>query len=162
MNEYGVTPFPIRMKLVKALLIPIFTYCSFLFMDCSRESWNILNKCFNSCLRYIHCLRKYDSLSSVQNSILGCDLETHFKLLACVFIHKLLTTKSPKYLYDILSFPRTRRHKSLKIDIHNYSARKKSFFINGPLIWNSLPDRIKDIESINDFKEKCLHFLKSN
>lgn len=79
------TPLIIRQMLVKALLIPKLTYCSIIFMGCSRASWKKINIAFNSCLRYIYQLRKYDSLSRYQCSFLRVPIEKYLHFRASVY-----------------------------------------------------------------------------
>lgn len=153
------TPIHTRRHLVKALLLPIFTYCSNIFMALPRSQWDRLNICFNACTRYVHGLRKFDSISGFKGSILGCDLETYMKFRSCTFIHKLIQTKSPDYLFKNIHLPRIPRHRALATQSHKKSIREKSFFIYSVKLWNNLPDEIRDILGFGEFSDRCWYHL---
>ena len=149
----------IRLHLVRSIIIPIFSYGANLFLACSRGLWSKINLCFNACVRYVFNLRKFDSVSSVKNLILGCDLETYLKFHSCLFIFKLLKNKYPKMLYDKISFPKFRRNNLLSVPSHFNKIRERSFFVNS--MWNNLPDNVRKIEAFAKFKNECWNFFSN-
>lgn len=157
-----LTPLNTRKLLVHALLIPKLTYCSSIFIGCNRAAWKQITSVFNSCLRYIFQLRKYDSLSSYRHSLLGCDIEKFLHFRSCLYIFKLLRTKSPAYLYENLLFPRFVRGRTLSLPAKlNSSQFCNSFFVMGVRLWNSLSSEIRLLESLAVFKAECLAYLTS-
>ena len=153
------TPKLTRKRLVQALLIPKLTYMSNIYMNCSRASWKQIDSCFNSCLRYVFALKKFDSISSYKNEIFGCNIECFVSYRACIFIFLLLKNKSPGYLYNELNFPRYPRNRALKTPARENVCNSKSFFVYGAHLWNSLSLKIRSIDSVEAFKQECLSYL---
>ena len=153
------TPKLTRKRLVQALLVPKFTYMSNIFMNCSRTSWKQIDSCFNSCVRYVHALKKFDSVSLFRNEILGCNIECFIKYRACIFMFFLLKNKSPGYLYNEVNFPRYPRNQALKTPSRENVCNSKSFFVYGVHLWNSLSSKIRSIDSVEAFRHECLSYL---
>lgn len=159
-QSQSFTPKPTKKRLVEALLVPKFLYCSNIFMGCSRALWSLIKRTFNSCLRYIHNLRKFDSVSLHQDSLLGCPIENFIYYRACLFLFYLLRSGSPHYLYENLVIPRLPRNRSLRVPTARMAEqRKKSFFILGVQLWNSLDSEVRQTESAVAFKRECLAFF---
>ena len=86
--------------------------------------------------------------------------------LTCILMFKCLHNLAPNYLSDHIV------HQS---NIHNYSTRltqnqvfvpfgrsqyfQKSFQVNGPKLWNSLPEHVTQCENILSFKYQCKKWL---
>ena len=68
---------------------------------------------------------------------------------------KSLNGLAPVYLQDLFS----ERHTDY--DMRD-SLRKRSFGYSGALLWNSLPENIRAIRSIREFKKKINHALKAS
>ena len=157
-----VTPPQLRLKLVRALIVPKLLYCSPIFCGCSRESWSQLNVAFNKAARYIFNVNQYQSVSPFTEKILGCNLESYLQYRSCLLIFNLLKTTKPEYLFENLIFPRFPRSralgcaKSLKTKQFN-----SSFFVEGVRLWNSLDAHIRRLDSTERFKKECLTFLAS-
>jgi hypothetical protein len=52
-----------RRRLVVALLVPKFQYCDILYSQSSMGNRDRLNKCYNSCARYVYNIRSSESIS---------------------------------------------------------------------------------------------------
>lgn len=154
------TPKETRNRLVQALLIPKFLYCSNIFMGCSRSSWNKIKLAFNACIRYIFNRRKFESISSFKDSLLGCSIEGFMHYRSCIFLFNLLRDKTPEYLYEKLSFPRFPRYNMLNRPTSLRTIQlNTSFFAFGVHLWNSLSPNLRSIKSATVFRQKCLlHF----
>jgi hypothetical protein len=156
------TPRETRNRLVQALLIPKFLYCSNIFMGCSRASWCKLKLAFNACIRYIFNLRKFDSVSSYKDSLLGCPIEGFMYFRSCIFLFNLLRDKTPEYLFEKLSFPRFPRHNMLnRPNSLRTTQLNTSFFAYGVHLWNSLSPNLRSTKSATTFRQKCLHHFAS-
>ena len=77
----------------------------------------------------------------------------------CCEIYKTKNQLNPSYINDILE-TRTSRYPSRKPnDLYVPSANQKTFGLNsfrveGPKIWNTLPEDVKTAKSLLDFKSK--------
>lgn len=159
-QSQSLTPLATRKLLVQSLLIPKLTYCSNIFMGCSRSSWQKISNLFNSCVRYAFNLKKFASISSYKNQLLGCSIESYVHFRSCLFIFHLLKNKSPPYLFEELSFPRFPRGRLLGLPTQRKSKQmSNSFFVLGIHLWNSLSPEIRMLSSVTTFKSRCLsHF----
>lgn len=161
-QSQNIVPLSTRVLLVKALLLPKLLYCSNIFMGCSKSAINKIAIVFNSCIRYIYRIRKFESVALHRNNLLGCSIEKFFQVRACIFMFKLLRVKSPTYLYENLVFPRYRRNNLLGFPAQQKSNQfRKSFFVLGVRFWNSLSSEIRNVESLPVFKAECLSYLAS-
>lgn len=161
-QSQSFTPLATRKLLVKSLLIPKILYCSNIFMGCSRASWAKLNMLFNSCLRYAYGLRKFDSISSYTSLLLGCPLENFTQYRSCVFLFNLLRSKSPRYLYDQLFFPRFPRQRQMSFPLNRKcSQMATSFNVMGIHLWNSLSAEVRMADSATNFRHLCLSYFAS-
>lgn len=157
------TPQSTRLRLVQALLIPKLTYCSNIYMGCSRASWDKIRLTFNACLRYIFNLKKFDSVSNYTNNVVGCNIENFLYFRSCLFLFKLIKTKNPLYLYSKLLFPRLQRNGLLNLPtLRKSKQRNMSFFVQGIRLWNSLNSDLRTIVSTQSFRRECLDYFASN
>lgn len=150
-----------KTKLVKTLLLPHFIYGNVIFSHLSVETERHLKVCFNSCIRFIYNLRRYDHVSQYQSSILGIPLQKYFHLQLLVFLFKLIKFKEPTYLYEELSFSRSQRTHNILIPTHHTNYLGNSFVVRGARLWNALPHRLKNLTSISDFKQQCREYLRN-
>lgn len=155
------TPKHIRLLLVKALLVPIFTYCEVIFCRMDSESSRRLRVCFNSCLRYIHGLRFYDHISHLECSLLGMSLANYYKFRVALFLCKLIASKIPDYLFQRISFASSSRSLQLLVPRHRTALYGRMFFAHAIRTWNQLPIGIRrESFVIGRFFNSCWsHFL---
>lgn len=155
----NVTPQLTRKRLVQALIMAKFMYLSNIYMSCSRALWNQITLCFNSCLRYIFGLKKFDSISPYRDELLGCSIENFVKFRACLFMFNLLRHKSPLYLYNEINFPRRPRNGRIVATKCRNCQESKSYFVYCVHLWNSLSSDIRCLDSVSAFKQECLSYL---
>lgn len=156
----NVTPRCTRLRLIKTLIIPKFLYCSNIYMGCSRESWRKINIAFNACARYIFGLKKFQSVSAFTKNILGCSIESYIHFRSCIFMHNLLKTQSPEYLFQLLNFPSHPRGGVLRLpDSYRSKQVEQSFFVQGVRHWNSLSSDLRSINSLSAFRCECLNYF---
>jgi Reverse transcriptase (RNA-dependent DNA polymerase) len=147
------TPTETRRKLAVALLLPKFQYCDILYSQSSEGNKSRLNKCYNSCARYVYSIRRSESISGPAKNITGVTLNQLYGYRICSFYHRLISQREPVYLWDKLRFGRSQRTGVLIPPRHNHFDRKNSFFIEGANRWNSLPSEVRSARSVETFKE---------
>lgn len=153
-------PRSLRKKLIVSLVLPHFLFGDIIFSNCSALCKRKLEVCFNACLRFIFKRRKYDSVSDVVNSIVGCPLFTYYKLRHSLLMFKLRLTKQPIYLYRNLQFASSDRTCNLIIPSHSSSIMSNSFIVSSAVLWNSLPNEIKSCTKLMKFKTLCKSFFE--
>lgn len=153
------TPRSVRKQLVVCLCVPHFIYCASVLGRLDSFCQAKLNRAFNSCVRYIYGLRKFDRISMYVNSVLGCDIISYLRYRSLCFLFKLILSRKPYYLFQNLEFGSSLRTRNL-IPLANSTAQlNASFFVRTICDWNGLPTDIKLCTSCSLFKYKCLHFF---
>lgn len=143
---------PVRLKLVRAVVMPIITYCDIVYYPgLSTALKDQVHRCFKSSIRFVFKMNRYDTTESVRNTILGHDLANNYRHRICCFFYKAWNGKLPEYILDHLQRGQMERTRSYRIPRHTASA-KKSVLIYGIPYWNQLPADVKSKPSIVAFK----------
>ena len=152
------TPEETRRRLVVALLLPKFQYCDVLYSQSSEGNKARLNKCYNSCARYVYSIRTRESISQYAKKITGRTLGQMYGYRICSLYRKLSSQRGPAYLFAKLRFGRSQRTNIIIPPRHNYTEHGNSFFVKGASMWNSLPLEIRSTSSNEAFeKSDYLH-----
>lgn len=145
----------LRRRLFLSFVFPHFLYADAVLYGMSEGCMKKLNRCFNACIRYVFRLNKYDHISSFRNRLIGCDLSTYFDFKICWFIKRLLTSRSPTYLYNKLNFSFDFNN-NLRLIVRSNRLRcsNSSAFVKGVSLWNNLPVTLKRVASRSVFMER--------
>lgn len=143
-----------RLRLVRALVVPIFSYGCIVYSGMSAELKAKLQVALNACTRFVFGLRKRDRIGAHHNTILGCTLTNYFEHSTCNMLFKIIKNHEPSYLYDRLSFSRSARLVGLKVPLRRLSSYNGMFFLLGPGLWNALPRELRTTRSEAEFKRK--------
>lgn len=153
------TPVETKKRLVKLLIMPIITYSVLVYSKLDSHSSHKLFVAFNNVTRYVFALRRFSHVSDVSKAILGCSITSYLDARNCIFLHKLIYSKTPPYLYNKLRFSVSNRSLNLILPKFNYLQSQRLFFINAIRLWNLLPNNIKNINRTSSFKHSILlHF----
>jgi len=125
----------------------------------SKECEKRLILVFNACVRYVHKLRKYDHISHVSNTLIGCSLISYYKFRVVNFLFLLLQNRKPAYLFNKLTFARSVRTCNIIIPSNSCVHYNSSLFITGIMFWNSLPLVIKSCTSVLKFRSLVMDFI---
>lgn len=153
-------PLPLRRRLVISLIVPLLTYGDSIFSYANANCLRKLDICFNACLRYIYKRKKFDHLTDIRNTILGCDLTTHYKYRMLVQLFVILKNKQPEYLYNSIQFARSSRTQNLNYPIARSNHMLNSFAVRSAQLWNALPNWIKLASTITEFKRLLKSHMK--
>lgn len=146
------TPLNIRMLLAKTYLVPTLIYGCELFAFCNSDSKRKLNVTYNNIARYVFGLKRFDRVSDYSKKIFGLSFDNLLICRSLIFLHKIIYTCTPSYLYDKLSFMRSNRGKRLVQIRHNSHLSEQHFFVNTIRIWNQLPVPIQTTSNARQFK----------
>jgi hypothetical protein len=116
--------------------------------------------------RTIVMKRKYDHITPVLYSLHWLPVVYRIQYKVLVMVYKALNGMTPSYLSDlntIKSKPRSLRSNSrFLLDIPKVSlksAGNRAFSYAGPLLFNELPEDIKNVETLLAFKGKLKTYL---
>ena len=152
------TPLNVRRGLFDALLLPHFLYCDIIYSATSVGIFRRLQLAFNSCLRYVLDLKKYDHISQYSTFLLGCDLSTYFNVRAATFLFKILKYPTPSYLLPYRSLANSERTSNVTVPTYPRGSHfDSSFRVRASTIWNNIqPHHIKRSTSLASFKSSLL------
>jgi len=147
-------PVHVRLMLAKTYLLPTLLYGVEIFSSCDEASLNKLKVTFNDIARYVFAKRRGDHITSFANEIFGMPFVNFLKYRTLLFLHKIINTKEPLYLYNKLQFSQSSRTKNLVPKAYMYLNSQRSFYVNSVRLWNMLPNNIKHVYSGPQFKNK--------
>ena len=144
--------------LCNSLVLSHFNFADIVYHPClTKQDQARIQRVQNACIRFIFGCKRYESVS---NKIVECNWLTMYQrriLHTCCFHHKLLRTKIPRYLFDKIITRgsvhnlNTRNRSLLTPPPHSSALYQRSFSYNITKLYNSLPNRLKQL---NDFKFK--------
>ena len=156
------TPQHIRMLLAKTYLMPTLLYGCEIYANCDSKDKYKLNKLFNNIIRYIFCLRKYDHVSMYCKKLYSMTFDNLLKFRVIVYIHKIIVTKMPPYLFNKLCFTVSSRNNYLRTTRCRYMISERQFLIYAIRLWNSLPIRLTFITNTLHFREEVKKIFTTN
>ena len=139
------TPFEVRSRLAKQLLLPLFTYAGNVYCKLDSASAHKMQMAFNFVVRYVYDLKKFDHISHYAKSFLHCSLFDYIDKLNLIFLNKIITQRSPSYLYEKIQFLKSSRTLQILVPSYNYYNSTRHFFVSTIRLWNSLPINIRQI-----------------
>lgn len=153
-----IAPIETRLKMFKSLILPHFLFGDTLHINPSAYAMNKLRLALNSCVRFVYGLSRYAHVSHLQKNLLGCPLENFYAYRSCIFLRKLITSRSPPTLYQKLLPFQGRRLQNLIIPPNYTAVYSSSMFVRGVVNWNSLPTVIRRSTPETVFKRGCLQY----
>ena len=153
-------------RLVHACISTRLDYCNALLYGLPDREINRLQRIQNAAARLISCSKKHDHIVPVLKSLhwLPVKARIEYKILLLTF--KILCGCCPSYLANLISFHDSSynlRSKSLDLLRQPRSRIKfygdRTFSYASPLLWNPLPNFIKQSGSIDIFKRHIKTFL---
>lgn len=149
------TPRETRLRLVKSLVLPTFMYGSPVFQPSTKSLMTKLQTTLNACTRFVVGKRKFDRLGNDRNLILGSTLSRYYDQITCVTLFKIVRFNEPDYLFSRIQHTVSQRTRMLTTQRRNCQKYNNMFFLNGIKLWNSLPNELRRITRLSEFKRRC-------
>lgn len=147
------TPPRIRLLLAKTYVLPTLLYGCELFASTDSASFAKLNGAYNAVARYVYGLRKYDHISTFSKKLYGVTFPNLLKIRSLIFLHKIVYTREPQYLYKSIRFTRSNRSNDIIPVRHKSLMSDWQFFVSSIRLWNLLPSSIQFISNAEHFKK---------
>jgi hypothetical protein len=80
----------------------------------------------------------------------------------CCALFRLIRSGCLGYLFDMLLFGQSSRLFNLITPVHRIASRVSSFFVQGAVLWNSLPSSVRREVSVGMFTKECLSSLRKS
>ncbi|XP_046851131.1 uncharacterized protein LOC124444556 [Xenia sp. Carnegie-2017] len=157
------------LSIYNALIHPYFTYCCEVWDVFSETQSKRLQKLQNRAARIIANMSNIVDHEIALRSLEWKPLDIERQKSKAKLMFKLLNNMGPKSLPYLVS--RANQlitnfvvlKKTLCLPQPRSNSMKKSLAFNGPQVWNSLPNELKEISSLATFQRKIAsHFPKTN
>lgn len=142
----------IRVISAKSYVIPTLLYEAEIFCGAVPLKKRKLNTTYNNIVRYVYDIRKFDRIPLYSVLILRMSLDNYFKYKSVIFLHSIINSGKPEYLYEKLIFCRSNRGNRINEICHRRQASDGQFFIRTIRLWNLIPNNLQTINSAVKFK----------
>ena len=154
-------------KLVVSFVLSKLDYCNSLYASMTSGNLDKLQLVQNHAARVIKQLPKRQSISPVLKELHWLPVEFRIQFKSLVFVYQCLNdTSFPSYLKEMLIpyIPSRSLRSTNKSLVHKPIPKLKhygerTFTFVGPNLWNSLPDDLKSVPSLQIFKSKLKTYL---
>ncbi|KAK5918790.1 hypothetical protein CgunFtcFv8_022743 [Champsocephalus gunnari] len=148
---------PAAEQLIHAFISSRLDYCNSLLYGISSTSLNILQCVQNAAARLLTHTKSWHHITPVLKELhwLPVSHRIHYKLLVLTF--KALHHLAPLYLTDLLTLyqpPRSLRSSSAGLLSIPKAKRDRAFSVAAPKLWNSLPQELRESESLTLFQSR--------
>ena len=160
-------PFYQRRIILKTFIESQFSYCSLVWMFCSRKINNRINHIHERALRLVY----NDYKTSFEQLLINDkSISIHHRNIHNVAIemYKVKNELSPPFMQDIfedMGYGRTTRlgDKFARPPIKNVYKGENSLRNFGPVVWNNmLPEKLKKCSSLSEFKTSIKYWIPEN
>lgn len=150
----------IKKIVCESIVLSRLSYCDILYGPCidgaDRRRLQLVQ---NSCLRYIHGVRKYQRITYLLEPTGWLSMINRRKLHAACLFYKIVRCQCPSYLYNKLTFRSdvhsvyVRSRELLSIPKHRTEMFKRSFSYNIVQVYNEFSEYSN--MSLSSFKKHC-------
>ena len=153
-------------RLVHAHVMSRIDFCNSILYGLPDMQINKLQRIQNSAARLVTHAQKYDHITPILHELhwLPIKVRIQYKILSLTFLS--LQGLGPTYLQDLIQRyhpARNLRSKSKSLLVCPPTVTKfygaRTFAVASAELWNSLPDKIKDAETIHSFRRMLKTYL---
>ena len=147
-----------RGMVVQSLAISILNYCLKIWGSTTKQQLQRIQKLQNFAAKVIDGkAKKYDHASPILNHLQWLTVKQKINFDLCVVIFKILHNLLPPWLFNLVRVGdrrsrQTRFNNDLFVSRTNTDLGNRAFVVQGPSVWNKLPNHLKQITNINSFK----------
>jgi len=154
--------------LVNSIITSRLDFCNSTLSGITNDQLNRLQRIQNCAARVIFKKKKYDHITPILKELHWLPLEYRIQFKLAVLAYRHFDGTLPPYLSRVLSTYQPSRslrsssEKLLKIPRTNLkTAGERSFCYSAPAVWNSLPNSLRDSNTLLQFKNHLkTHFFR--
>lgn len=157
-----------KLNLYKSIVMPHFNYCASILFLSKNSDINRLQKIQNKFMRQILRVNRHSNKEFLLNTLKLMSVNQIIHYFTVIFIFKIVNGLTPNYLTDRIKFNYESNHMTLRnsnqIRVSNATkyCSQNSLFYKGVQLYNSLPNDIKNVDSLNKFKSKIYKYTTEN
>ena len=154
-----------RLIVVQSLVLSLINYCFIVWGSTTNVCINRVQKLQNFAARVaIGTVRKHEHISPFLLILGWLKMKDKYTFDVCVLVFKVLRNLVPDWLYDFITADSitgiTTRQANNLVPIRATTCMgSRRINTIGPQLWNSLPESLKDVESLEVFKNKLKKYL---
>ena len=154
-----------RTQIVQTLVLSMINYCLKIWGTTNRTQLQKVQKLQNFAARVaVGGVRKYDHITPTIRELQWLKIEQKCDYDICIMVFKILRNKLPSWLITLRTVSEmhsryTRQRNHLFFDRTNTNVGSRSLTKRGPFLWNTLPEQIKDTNSLTLFKDRLKKFF---
>lgn len=155
-----------RIIIVQSLALSVLNYCSRVWGSACKHQIAKVQKLQNFAAKVASGdSRKYDHATPVIRKLNWLKVNKKCIYDDCVYVYMILNNLTPDWLYrfpnvsQIRNLFITRQNNNLFIPRTTTDTGARSFEIRGPLVWNKLPQTVRQVQSLTSFKRKLKEYL---
>jgi hypothetical protein len=154
-------------KIYKAIIQPHIDYCSTVWDGLGVTLLDKIQKLQNRAARIVTQSSYYTSASSLLRELGWDNVSTRWKKQKAILMFKTLNNRAPEYLRNLFSDRNTHyniRNAGGKLNVPRPRTdyMKRSFSYCGAHLWNNLPESIRTIKSLGNFKRAIQNYYKND
>ena len=146
-------------RLVHAFVMCHFDFCNSLLFGLPSQQIQRLQLIQNSAARLVTRTKKHDSISSVLRNLHWLPIQSRINFKVLLFAYQCVHQFGPSYLVELLTQYKPERtlrlsKKSLFCvpQTMTRSYGERSFSYAAPVLWNNLPEHVRNIDTYERFK----------
>jgi hypothetical protein len=155
-----IVPLQKKRTIMNAFIESQFSHCPLLWMYCSREVNNRINRVHKRALRlvYLDYTSSFEELLRIDGSV---NIHQRNIQLVAIEMFKVFREIGPEIVRNLFVVNRSRPNRAFhKPNVNNEMTGKDSICYFGPRVWNEmLPDELKSIEELKEFKDKVKKWI---
>lgn len=155
-----------KISIYKTIIEPHFTYCSTILFLSKESDLNRLQIIQNKCMRNILRLDRFSHQEDMLKTLEFFCVQQLIKFNTLYFIYKITKGIAPQYLSERIVHNNQSQKKNtlrsrnlIELTKATKACSQNSLFYKGVMLYNSLPDNIRNEESVNIFKTKLKDVL---
>lgn len=156
----------IKIKLVTALILPIFDYCAAIYTNITEKQQCKLQRKLNACVRFIFKISRFTHITPYYRRLGWLTLKTRRSFFLSCLLYRAVRLNHHQLFGDELIFlqPMLRRgdvrRDYLRLPTSHLMFHDKSFIVSAIRIWNMLPPSLTSLPTLSDFRSAAfLHFF---
>ncbi len=159
-----------RTQFYKTYIQPHIDYCSIVWSGTSQTNLDRIFRLQKRACKIILDYNVENTLESMQNLKILTIFERIY-LRKAKFMFKVCNSETPPYITEMFSHRtandnlpvlRSETSNNFILPRPNKEIFKQSIAYSGPIIWNSLPNQLKNLETVNSFHNNFIKWIKHN